>query len=114
MTRAQFDQESFISKTIERLFERIPLRALQAQFANKLFESGSGMRKLANMLEYARIREARLDTARVLRHYRNYREPAIVTACSLSPSVLRFPRTEISSSARVTSSRLSRISMKQS
>ena len=86
MARTQFDQEPLTGKPIERLFERIPLRALQAQFANELLESGSRVWKLANMLKYTRIRETRLDTARVLRHYGNYREPAIVAGCSLSRS----------------------------
>jgi len=75
MTRAQLYEQPFVGKTIERLFERIPLGALQAQFANELLESRSCVRELANMLQYACIAKALLDTVRVLRHYRNYREP---------------------------------------
>lgn len=75
MARARLNQQSFIRKALERLFEQIALSPLHAQLANELLECGPRMRKLANMLEHAGIREAFLGIARMLRHYRNYKEP---------------------------------------
>jgi site-specific recombinase XerD len=57
VTRPQFDQLAFFAQAIENIFERVTVFALEAQFANKLLEAGTGMRELANMIEKARVRE---------------------------------------------------------
>jgi hypothetical protein len=54
---SEFDEVAFVAEPIEGFFEGLAVFAVQAELANELFVSGPGVRKMANVIDEARVVE---------------------------------------------------------